>query len=156
MDMHPIPGYEGRYSVTDEGVIWSHLRGRALRPRVMPSGHRMVSLHNRGQRSYLVHRLVMLALVGEPDPGQEVCHVDGDPGNNRPENLRYGSRSENVRDQVNHGVHNNARKTHCPKGHEYTPENTGPKAGGGRRCKTCAREWSKRSYHRDDFLFTGG
>lgn len=33
----------------------------------------------------------------------------------------------------------NAAKTHCPYGHEYTPENTGSDAG-KRRCKACDRE----------------
>lgn len=46
----------------------------------------------------------------------------------------------------------NARKTHCIRGHEFTPENTlvyskGPQKG-GRRCRTCARmqqkEWSRK------------
>lgn len=33
----------------------------------------------------------------------------------------------------------NARKTHCPQGHEYTPENTYVH-NGSRQCKTCRRE----------------
>lgn len=143
MDVRPIPGYEGRYSAASDGTIRSHLTGRTLRPYRAASGHLHVALHkDKRQRSLLVHRLVMLAFVGEPLPGQEVCHIDGDPGNNRPENLRYGSRSENVLDQVQHGVHNNASKTHCAQGHEFTPENTQPRWGGGRRCRTCVRAWN--------------
>jgi hypothetical protein len=33
-----------------------------------------------------------------------------------------------------------ARKTHCPQGHEYTPENTYIKPNGGQRCRTCHRQ----------------
>lgn len=35
----------------------------------------------------------------------------------------------------------NAAKTHCPHGHEYTPENTynSPHPQGGRICRTCKR-----------------
>jgi hypothetical protein len=35
----------------------------------------------------------------------------------------------------------NAAKTHCPHGHEYTPENTyhNPNVNGGRICRTCKR-----------------
>lgn len=144
MDYRPIPGYEGRYSAGSDGSIKSHLTGKTLRPYRARSGHLHVALHKDGvQRSQLVHRLVMLAFVGEPVHGQEVCHVDGNPGNNRIENLRYGSRSENVRDQVEHGVHNNASKTHCAAGHEYTPENTAKRSGGGRRCRTCVADWNR-------------
>lgn len=34
----------------------------------------------------------------------------------------------------------NADKTHCPRDHEYTPENTYVVGGSARRCKTCARD----------------
>jgi hypothetical protein len=33
-----------------------------------------------------------------------------------------------------------ARRTHCPRGHEYTPENTSTTSGTGRTCVTCNRE----------------
>jgi hypothetical protein len=33
----------------------------------------------------------------------------------------------------------NARKTHCPSGHEYTPENT-LRYGSGRKCRRCVEE----------------
>lgn len=33
---------------------------------------------------------------------------------------------------------NNRDKTHCPRGHEYTAENTYP-GGHGRRCRACAK-----------------
>ena len=41
----------------------------------------------------------------------------------------------------------NAAKTHCPQGHEYTPENTYvyPKTG-GRVCRACNRERQRKSY----------
>lgn len=32
---------------------------------------------------------------------------------------------------------NNRRKTHCPKGHPYTPENTYKYSDGRRRCRRC-------------------
>ena len=38
----------------------------------------------------------------------------------------------------------NARKTHCGKGHEFTPENTYISGKGGRECRTCRRAWQGR------------
>jgi hypothetical protein len=40
-----------------------------------------------------------------------------------------------------------ARKTHCLRGHEFTPDNTLANAHGGRRCRTChcEREAARRA-----------
>lgn len=47
----------------------------------------------------------------------------------------------------------NARKTHCPNGHAYTPANTMLVKGGdghiGRRCRECARAMN-RTYHQQN------
>ncbi|MEW2066665.1 HNH endonuclease [Streptomyces sp. NPDC007346] len=39
----------------------------------------------------------------------------------------------------------NAKKTHCPKGHEYTPENTRVLAG-SRYCRACGRDRANEKY----------
>lgn len=41
----------------------------------------------------------------------------------------------------------NRDKTHCAKGHEYSPENTYIKNDGARACKTCTRDrWIRKTY----------
>lgn len=52
-----------------------------------------------------VHRLVALAFLGEPQPGQEVCHGDQGRMVNTVENLRWGTRSENSHDALRDGTH---------------------------------------------------
>jgi len=79
--------------------------GKILKPMKMPAGHLYV-LCNRGkngQRKLFVHRAVLLAFVGPPKPGQEARHLDGHPSNNNLENLKWGTRDENVEDRRNHG-----------------------------------------------------
>lgn len=65
--------------------------------------------------------------------------MDGDRLNPALANLAYGTASENARDMRRHGTDPNLRKTHCPQGHEYTPENTyvTPKRPNARYCRTC-------------------
>lgn len=41
-----------------------------------------------------------------------------------PLHLRMGTPADNVLDAAEKGRHHNARKTHCKRGHEFTPENT--------------------------------
>lgn len=41
---------------------------------------------------------------------------------------------------------NNKDKTHCKRGHEFTPENTYSRKDGGRQCRTCAIEASNARY----------
>jgi hypothetical protein len=43
-------------------------------------------------------------------------------------------------------------KTHCPQGHEYTPENTRI-ARGKRYCKTCHRDCERIKYQNEKDLY---
>jgi hypothetical protein len=147
----PIPGYEGRYDVSDEGRVrsWLTNRGRDV-PRILaqavhPDGYYQVALHKDGkQRTVKVHKLVMLAFVGPLPPGMETRHMDGDSRNNRRANLRYGTPTENAGDRVRHGTATRwmAHRTHCKNGHELTGANvsSSPSAHGRRRCLACGRE----------------
>lgn len=113
-----IPGYEGRYQASTEGRIRSvdhrvrlvaHGKettrlspGRVLRPGGRKDGHLSVMLGHKAHGSQ-VHQLVMLTFVGPAPEGCEVCHNDGNPANNALENLRYDTRSENIKDVLRQG-----------------------------------------------------
>lgn len=152
-----VPGYEGFYEVSDFGRVRSLPRktrngcpGRILKPG-LSSGHLTVALSiDRQKKSFLVHRLVVLAFIGPPpSPEYEVCHNDGDPLNNTLDNLRWGTRSDNLLDSVRHGTHVWASRVYCPQGHPYNEENTATgRRGNGktfRVCRICSRE-AKRRY----------
>jgi hypothetical protein len=52
----------------------------------------------------LVHRLVLEAFIGPCPPGMECLHLDGNRVNPRLENLRWGTRQQNVDDMRRHGT----------------------------------------------------
>lgn len=126
VEWRDIPGYEGLYQASSGGRVRSldrvtygrnkstrTVRGRTLGLRVNPrSGYVQSVISVGGKVSYLYnHRLVCLAFNGEPaDDSMEVCHGDGDKQNNRPENLRWGTREENMADKKLHGTHRPKRK----------------------------------------------
>jgi hypothetical protein len=153
----PIPDFEGIYQVSSLGRVrsldrrvwssrgfWAELRGQVLGTSALPSGHLHVGLRTGGKRvNRLVHRLVLEAFVGPCPDGMEACHWDGDPTNNSLSNLRWDSRSANRMDAVRHGTNHNTRKSHCPQGHPYSPENTRTN-GRSRACRECAREHTRK------------
>ncbi|MFL1430304.1 MULTISPECIES: hypothetical protein [unclassified Nocardiopsis] len=47
-------------------------------------------------------------------------------------------------DQVRHGVHREARKTACPRGHKYSGSNLRITFDGRRACRACHREYARR------------
>lgn len=145
----PIPNYPG-YEVSSGGEVRSYrVSGfgfgsmrpvpKMLKPRTQTAGYYTVSLRRDGKTELrTIHSLVALVFIGPRPDGMDVCHNDGDVENNAVENLRYASRSENIRDQVLHGTHFCATKTHCIHGHEYTTANTLiDTSSGARRCRKC-------------------
>ncbi|QQM15210.1 HNH endonuclease [Mycobacterium phage Pound] len=161
-----MPGWSGAYEVSSLGRVRSLDRevrssdgrswlqpGKVLTPVLdFPSGpngpcyQRVVLRYGGRRQAYRIHELVLTAFVGPRPAGMEACHGGLGPTDNRLSNLRWDTHSGNVGDQVRAGTHNNASKTHCKNGHEFTPENTAPRENGGRRCITCRRnDWSRRS-----------
>jgi len=81
-----------------------------------------------------------------PGPGMQINHhCDNRPCVNV-EHLYEGTHAQNMRDMVERGrapkckaAELNKAKTHCPQGHEYTPENT-YRFRTSRQCVTCRGE----------------
>lgn len=143
----PVVGYEGFYEVSDQGRVKRINIGRdstekLLKATVNKLGYLLVSLYRDGKgNTRRVHRLVLEAFTGPCLAGEEGCHNDGDPANNRLDNLRWGTASSNALDRVVHGTHNMSRKTHCSRGHELVEPNLVPSelARGKRTCRACKR-----------------
>jgi hypothetical protein len=96
--------------------------------------------------SKLAHRVVYEQLVGSIPQGMFVLHKCDTPPCINPEHLFLGTAQDNTTDMLNKGRGNwnmgehNLTKTHCPKGHEYTADNTYKRKDGRRDCRTCHRE----------------
>lgn len=105
--MRDIPGYEGLYTVTSCGKIWSCRRHIFMKTRVNRGGYEIVNLHKDGvQTTHTVHQLVALAYLPNPDNLPQVNHKDEVKTHNYINNLEwcdckynnnYGSRANGGR-----------------------------------------------------------
>ena len=121
IEERPIPSHPG-YAATSDGHIISlakiSLHGHRLkRKELSPSRHHKGYLRVKcgSGTQYRVHRLVLEAFIGPCPDGMECCHNDGDPGNNRLDNLRWDTHSANSLDAVRHGTH----PGFCNKGEKH-------------------------------------
>lgn len=55
--------------------------------------------------TFRVHRLILEAFVGPCPDGMEARHKDGNPGNNRLDNLAWGTKEENTEDNRKSGAY---------------------------------------------------
>ncbi len=103
MRLKEIPGFDGYYGVTRDGQVWSYLSERFLTFTPDLKGYYRVGLYKDGiYKVYLVHRLVMTTWgdLNLNDTKTVVHHIDGDPLNNKLENLQIMS------DYEHHAYHN--------------------------------------------------
>ena len=96
--MKYILGYEGQYSVTRDGKVYSHKRNRFLNPSNL-KGYKRVKLRdsNNNQKisNQLVHRLIAKAYIPNPNNKLEINHKNSIRDDNRVDNLEWSTRSEN-------------------------------------------------------------
>lgn len=153
-EWRPIPGYEALYEVSSIGRVRSLPRattsGKIRKLRLNRHGRYDINLSaDNRTRTFNVHVLVALAFIGPRPDGYDVRHLNGDRTDNRLANLGYSTHSENLRDRIAHGTDPNAAKTHCPQGHEYTPENTKTiPSRRGRFCRECQNAFNRERYRR--------
>lgn len=94
-----VPGYP-RYEVSNLGGFRERTTKRVRKQTVLKTGHRQVTLKNKGEKgkTAYVHQLVARAFKADSrQPNQDmVNHVDGNPANNAATNLEWCTQKENL------------------------------------------------------------
>jgi len=113
--IRPVPGHEGRYSVTSHGRVFSHQyrhsdRTVELSQTTHPEGYKRVKFPLGYAGSHIkVHRLVAMAFHPNPKELPQVNHIDGNKGNNHYLNLEWTDNSGNQRHAFDNGLQNDRR-----------------------------------------------
>lgn len=118
-----VPGHP-HYRVCTDGTLWTvrsrNGKGPDLAVWRLVIGHETTTDH-KGRRYRLprlyrrtgdgwahtatgIHCIVLEAFVGPRPPGAEGAHEDGDPSNNRLDNLSWKTRKANQADRIRHGT----------------------------------------------------
>jgi hypothetical protein len=99
-----IPGYEERYSVSNDGFVKRIASGRGARANtilafnILSIGYAQVTLYPGNgvtRKNSYVHDLVSAAFIGRKPNGYNVNHKDLDKCNNNDWNLEYVTHKEN-------------------------------------------------------------
>lgn len=92
----PIKGWEDRYSITNDGKVYSYISGRYLNKGCDKDGYPLVTLsRDNYRRTYRIHRLVAETFVDNLENKKEVNHKDFNVKNNWFENLEWVTQEEN-------------------------------------------------------------
>jgi hypothetical protein len=97
-----ISGYEGKYSIGEDGVVWNNISDREVTQVLAGIPQYLyvnLTYHAKGIKKKLmrVHRLVALTYIPNPDNLPMVDHKDRDKFNNHRSNLRWACRGINSR-----------------------------------------------------------
>lgn len=161
----PVVGYEGLYEVSDYGRVRSvdrviiqnngrrlNLRGKILRPaHTADSRYPHVALSG---RTWNIHGLVLEAFVGPCPPGMGCLHDNDIQTDNRLDNLRWGTQSENVQDCIRNGNNYYRNKERCPRSHALVAPNLVPSRLPLRNCLACSRthSWANGRRHNGEAI----
>ncbi len=115
-----------RIQIDEKGCwVWAHSKSG--------SGYGEFCVNN---KVYSTHCFIYEYYHGSINPNLEIDHLCRNQLCVNPLHLEQVTHQQNVLRGISPAARG-AKKTHCPQGHEYTPENTC--VSSGRHCLTCAR-----------------
>ena len=90
-----IHGYEN-YLIYNDGRVFGKKRNKLLKPRTNSRGYKHLTLHKGGKRkTHNIHRLIAEHYIDNPENKRCVDHINRIRTDNRIENLRWATYSEN-------------------------------------------------------------
>lgn len=95
-----IPGYEGKYQVSNKGEIKNIKLNKYRKQRKDKDGYSIVDLFYNKPKTFKVHRLVALSFIPNPKNLPQINHIDGNKLNNRVNNLEWCTPSFNSNHRI--------------------------------------------------------
>ena len=112
-----VSGYEGVYQISNTGRVkslkriiigrWDSrqlLNERILKPSTFRGYKRVLLLKNKIRTNFIVHRLVAIAFIGNPEKKSQVNHKNGIKNDNSVSNLEWCTPSENTKHAYDLGL----------------------------------------------------